>query len=224
MRNPFTHHHPEPTSEQVDQAYSTEGWGVRVERRIPRAPGEPLYFGLRLPNGTVCTDLDNLSAAAGDERASEEAAEGQDLLAGQTRALGGLGEAPGVVLIGAVAQAEDPRDVLHTLSVLYTSLTSLPKTFALSEPAGWDIIRHEQTRVSKHVLRDLLVIARYPERGDGAQSLITQQYALASDLGSLVLTFTNWKSASGRTLAYYDSVARTVSLGEEPAGVVQEIR
>ncbi len=224
MRNPFSHHDPERTPVEVDQAYETEGWGVKVDRRIPRpAGGEPLYFQLRLPNATVCTDIADLAAAAVDEKSTEEASEAQDQLTRQGEALQTLGEAPGVVLLSAVADANDPTHLLHTLSVLYTSLTSLPKTFELSEPDGWDILRHEQTRVSKHVLRDLLFIGRHPERGDDAQFLCTQQYALATDLGSLVMTFTNWKSASGKTLAYYDSVSRTAYLGEEPAGVVEQI-
>jgi hypothetical protein len=226
VRNPFTHHQPDSSPEQIDEAYASKGWGVKVERRIPRPAGrEPLYFQLRLPNGSAWTDIAELAAAANDQKSAEEAREGQDLLARQTGALGALGQAPGVVLVGAVTHEDDPTKPYHTLSVLYTPLTSLPKSFELSEPEGWDTIRHEQTHVSKHVLRDLLIIARYPERGDDAQSLSTQQYALATDLGSLVMTFNGWGpgSASGRTFGYWDSVAATAYLGEEPAGIVEQI-
>jgi len=227
MRNPFAHHHqPDYTPEQIDEAYTSQGWGVKVERRVPRpGGGEPLYFQLRLPNGTAFRDLAQLADAGSDERTTEEASEGQDLLASQTEALSALGEAPGVVLVGAVVHGDEPAKVYHTLSVLYTSLTSLPKHFALAEPEGWDIIRHEQTRVSKHVLSDLLLIARYPERGDDAQTLTTQQHVLATDLGSLVVTINGWGSGSGnaKTFQYWDSIARTAYLGEQPAGIVEQI-
>jgi hypothetical protein len=226
MRNPFTHHQPDYSPEQIDEAYTSKGWGVKVERRIPRAEGgEPLYFQLRLPNGTAWRDLAQLADAGHDEKSSEEAAESQSLFAAQTDALRALGEAPGVVLVGAVVHGDQPTNVYHTLSVLYTPLTSLPKRFELSESDGWDIIGHDQARLSKHVLRDRLVIARYPERGDDAQVLGNQQYALATDLGSLVVTITGWGSgcASGKTFSYWDSIARTAYLGEEPAGIVEQI-
>src|SRR5579875_2455120 len=102
MRNPFTHHPPDATPQQVDEAYASQGWGVTVERRIPRpGSGEPLYFQLRLPNDTVYRDIVDLGTAGSDVKSSEEAAEGQRLLDGQTEALTRLGGAPATVLVGA---------------------------------------------------------------------------------------------------------------------------
>lgn len=226
MRNPFSHHEPEYSPEQIDQAYEAKGWGVKVERRVERpSGGESLYFQLRLPNGTVCTDIADLAEAATDGHAADSAGGAKEVFTRQTDALRELGQAPGVVLLAAVFDQGKPAEPLHTLTVLYTSLTTLPKSLRLSEPDGWKVVRHDPaTRVSRHVMRDLLLLGRNLSSDEDAEALIIQQYALATDLGSLVVTFTNWRSASGRTLGYYDDVVKTVYLGEEPAGVVEEIK
>jgi hypothetical protein len=208
MRSPFHRHY---TQEQIDAAYATDGWGTKVQRRVPRpAGGEPLYFQFRLPNDVRCIEVAELVAAARDTAPA--------MLQGQAATLAQAADAAGMFVVAAITPENDPSDILMTIAGALASLDGDPPLERLDEPAGWDVIHHEFERVSKEMTCDDMLVATktWGPNHDTEFAMQVEQYLVSSQYGAVALTFTSSHAGmmSGDGWKFCRNVMKSVWLGE----------
>jgi hypothetical protein len=195
----------------VDQSMAEAGWGVKSEWRVPRRSGAPLYFSVRLPDGSRFLDVSELTAQAADRLpvSVRPAAE----------AVAAVEGGPGIICTSALIADEEPGKVVAVLTAGFAEgVTGLPDVEALGIPSRGEELRRAVIPISDQaVMLDRTSLERL-DPADEPVPMLLNQYLMESRYGALSMAFTTTLtgmfSEEGRGLM--GSIARTGWLGETP--------
>lgn len=183
MRNPFKHSpsslQPGHSQEQVDAAYTTNGWGAKVEREVPRASGPPVLFRFRMPNDIRLVELGQLVAAARDAPA---------WIASQTETLEQAAARAGSVLVGAIVSEDKPTDVLATLTVVFSEQVRDP-AIEIREPGPDEKVKQTVKKINDRCTMVNRLSAVQLAPGEELTGLLVQEYMWRTEWGGLVMAF-----------------------------------
>jgi hypothetical protein len=194
---------------RAEATMAEAGWGVKAQWRVPVRAGAPLYFSVRLPDGSSFIDVTELTAQAGDRL--------PESLGAAASAIEGVDGGPGVICTSALIADDEPEKVVAVLTAgLAEGVTGLPDVEALGMPSGGEELRRAVIPISdKAVLLDRTSLERLDPAAEPIPMLLNQ-FLMESRYGALSMAFTTTLtgmfSEQGRGLMA--SIARTGWLGE----------
>jgi hypothetical protein len=209
MRNPFR---PEHTREQVDGAFDQLGWGTKVERRVPRDGGEPLYFQIRLPNDLELVDIGDLVPTA---------RELPTVFEDRVVALEQVQASAGVVVVGAMRDRSTPDDVFATTTVVYSEHVKDPGheleegKFTVERPGEKSIVRVKHLKHG-HVTHVQRTTGLTVKEGAEPVPVVTTTFLVPTKFGGLALSFSSSHAGGGSEEMhdFYSNVYGTMYLGD----------
>jgi hypothetical protein len=210
MRNPFAPHH---TREQVDSAFQQVGWGNKIERRVTRAAGEPLYFQLRLPDDIALIPVQELVPAV---RETPTWLQDQIVVLDQVQTFQGL------ILVGGIADHNTPEDVISTASVVYSEHVKDPGkelqegTTRVDRPGEKAIVHVTHLKHGYATLVQRTSMLGTPKEGEEGIPMISTTFLRKTKFGGLAVSFSSTHAGGGSEQVhdFYCSVYDTVYLGD----------